>query len=423
MKILWVVNIELPEASLMLKEKVSPWGGWLVNTSTNLAAQDEIDLFIAYPKAGLKNVLNLKSNKIQFYAFPQILHSDQSAINNSSHLKTIVEDSNPDIVHVFGTEFAHSLAMVNLCRELNLKVIISIQGLLSVIYKHYLNGLPERVINRLTFRDFIKQDGLRQQQSKFKKNGLFEIKALQQVRHIIGRTTWDRACTFQINPEAMYHTCNESLRNVFYNQVWDLDRCEKHTIFVSQASYPVKGLHFLLEAMPLIKKQFPDTKLYVAGHDITRTETIKDKLKISSYSKYIKELINKNGLREDVIFTGLLDEKQMCGRFLKSHVFVSPSTIENSPNSLGEAMLLGVPCVASNVGGVPDLLRDKVDGFLYQPDAPYMLAYHVCQLFGNQDLALSISACARARAAITHSREINNNSLLDIYRVTYHEQK
>lgn len=421
MNILWLINIELPEVSVLLKEKENPWGGWLVNASADLAVQEGIQLSIAYPKFGLTNFLSLKGENIQFYAFPQILHSDQGAINQSSHLKKILEQSKPDIVHIFGTEFAHSLAMVNLCRELKIETIISIQGLLSVISRHYLNGLPERVVNRLTFRDFIKHDGLKQQQFKFRKRGLLEIKALQKVRHIIGRTTWDRACTSQINPEAIYHSCNETLRNEFYNHVWDINKCEKHTIFASQASYPVKGLHYLLEAMPLILKEFPDTKLYVAGHDITRTVTIKDKLKVSSYSKYIIELIDKIGLHDKVIFTGLLDESQMCDRYLKSHVFVSSSTIENSPNSLCEAMLLGVPCVASNVGGVPDLLRDKLDGFLYQSDAPYMLAYHVCQLFNDQNLALAISASARSRATITHNREINNNSLLKIYRVACHE--
>ena len=89
-------------------------------------------------------------------------------------------------------------------------------------------------------------------------------------------------------------------------------------------------------------------------------------------------------LERNVVFTGPLDEEKMCQRYLKSNVFVCPSSIENSPNSLGEAMVLGVPCVASDVGGVSDMLKHKEEGFVYQTDAPYMLAHYVCEIFENE---------------------------------------
>jgi glycosyltransferase involved in cell wall biosynthesis len=117
-----------------------------------------------------------------------------------------------------------------------------------------------------------------------------------------------------------------------------------------------------------------------------------------------------------VVFTGILDEKQMCERYLKSHVFVCPSSIENSPNSLGEAMILGVPCVASDVGGVIDLLTHREEGFVYQTDAPYMLAHYVCEIFANDDLALQFSKKARIHAIKTHNKEENTKRMMEIYR-------
>ena len=51
--------------------------------------------------------------------------------------------------------------------------------------------------------------------------------------------------------------------------------------------------------------------------------------------------------------------------YLEADVFLLPSQSENSPNSLGEAMLLGLPCVASNAGGIPDMLADGQEGLLY----------------------------------------------------------
>ena len=105
----------------------------------------------------------------------------------------------------------------------------------------------------------------------------------------------------------------------------------------------------------------------------------------------------------------------MKKEMLEANVFVSPSTIENSPNSVGEAMLLGVPVVSSGVGGVMDLLKHGVEGFVYQSDAPYMLAYYVGRIFDDINLAIRLGKAAHARANITHDYEKNLRELLEIY--------
>lgn len=75
----------------------------------------------------------------------------------------------------------------------------------------------------------------------------------------------------------------------------------------------------------------------------------------------------------------------MKERYLKSQVFVLPSSIENSPNSLGEAMLLGVPCIASDVGGVRCLMTHSVEGLIYPADDPRLLAYDICEMFAHPE--------------------------------------
>lgn len=415
MNILWLANVALPEASLLLHEKATPFGGWFVSAAAALAEQDGIELSIAFPKNGLNDISVLNGTRIKFYLFPPVDEKELSANTKDTYLTKILDEAMPDIVHIFGTEYVHTLAMVNACYEQNINVVISIQGLVSIYAKHFMAGLPPNVQNQFTLRNFLKQDNLSQQQNKFLTRGVFEIEALQKVSHIIGRTTWDRACTSQINPNAQYHFCNETLRDEFYKHTWDINQCERHSIFLSQASYPIKGLHFMLEAMLIILRQFPDTMLYIGGHNITKADDLKDKLKTTSYGKYIKELIERDNLQNNVVFTGILDEKKMCEQYLKSHVFVLPSSIENSPNSLGEAMILGVPCVASDVGGVADLLRHKDEGFVYQTDATYMLAHYVGEIFASDELALDLSKKARAHAMSTHDREHNTYTLIAIY--------
>lgn len=415
MKILWLTNIPLPEASLLMNERSSASGGWLINTAKILSNHKGLELAVAFPKNNIENNQTLHGEKIKYYAFPKIKSKERASIDNNRYLKDIVEKANPDLVHIFGTEFEHSLAMINVCNDLGIETIISIQGLVSVIGKHYKSNLPFGVQKRFTFRDFVKQDNIQQQQKRFIKKGTLEREAIKRTKHIIGRTTWDKACTSHINNDATYHFCNETLREEFYNHKWKLDQCERFSIFTSQATYPIKGIHFVLEAMPLILKRFPQTKLYIAGHDITKVDTIKQKIKLSSYGEHIRELIKEYKLVKSVIFTGVLDEKQMCQRYLKSNVFICPSSIENSPNSLGEAMILGVPSVASYVGGIPDMLKDKEEGFLYQHDAPYMLAQYVCEIFENEDVALKFSKNAKEHALKTHDRDENTRKLIEIY--------
>jgi glycosyltransferase involved in cell wall biosynthesis len=79
-------------------------------------------------------------------------------------------------------------------------------------------------------------------------------------------------------------------------------------------------------------------------------------------------------------------------------------------------MILGVPSIASYVGGTMDMLEHGKEGFLYQANAPYMLAYYVMKIFANDQLAQQLSGNAVKRAKNTHSRESNGNSLMNIYR-------
>ena len=163
-----------------------------------------------------------------------------------------------------------------------------------------------------------------------------------------------------------------------------------------------------------------ETMLYVAGDVITANDTLKDKIKISGYGKYLLTQIRKNKLQDHVKFLGRLQPDRMCARDLKTHVFVCPSAIENSPNSVGEAMLLGVPIVAANVGGIHNLLTDNKDGLLYKPDNPQQMKQEILRIMDDDKLAMSLSSNARSHAAHTHNPDLNYRRLLEIYHEIDH---
>lgn len=422
MRILWLINVPLPEASILMNEQPSPYGGWLINAAKDLSMKNDIDLAVVFTGSNINNTVKLKGQNIIYYVCEQVKDHNTKVINENYQFSNILKEYKPDLVHIYGTELAHTLSMVNACKKERIETVISIQGLVSVIARHMYANLPLRVIYGFTLRNLLNRDNVWGYKKLFLKRGENEVQALQKTKHIIGRTIWDRAITEQINPTAQYHFCNETLREEFYKHSWDIESCERHSIFLSQGQYSIKGLHYMLEAMPLILNKYPDTKLYIGGKDITKADTFKDRLLLTYYGKYIKYLIKKFNLQDKVVFTGPLDEKKMCERYLQSNVFVCPSSIENSPNSLGEAMLLGVPCVASSVGGISDMLEHKKDGYMYQTDAPYMLAYYVCEIFGNKEKALEFSGNAKLHARNTHDRYKNLEDIIAIYKKIISEQ-
>lgn len=421
LKVLWVCNVPIPRIALDIGAKVPNICGWLTGFANSIEMIPEIELYIAFPQLGIKEIINGKVGGISYYAFsqPKLLGvlPVEDQINESplmrQHLDFIINNINPDILHIFGTEYPHSLVAAEVFGHPE-KTVVNIQGLTSYYWMHFNTGLPYSELKRFSFSNLVRGNMLHQAE-KLKKRGITEIKTIRAVGHIIGRTDWDEACVKEINPKVEYHFCNESLRDSFYDGKWDYASCEKYSIFMSQAATPIKGLQFMLRALPEIKRCYPGTKLYIAGNDLTKTDTIYEKLKISVFAKYVKRLIKEGNLEDSVVFTGSLTEAQMRERFLNSNVFVSPSTIENSPNSLGEAMLLGVPCVSSDVGGVKNMLQHNKEGYIYQADAPYMLAYYVKKIFNDSNEAKKMGENAQKHAKITHSREINLRILLDVY--------
>jgi glycosyltransferase involved in cell wall biosynthesis len=90
---------------------------------------------------------------------------------------------------------------------------------------------------------------------------------------------------------------------------------------------------------------------------------------------------------EHVEFLGPLSEDQMIEQYLQSNVFVCPSSIENSPNSLAEAQMLGVPNISSFVGGTLNMVKHGKNGFLYRFEEIEMLAYYIDEIFQQKEKA------------------------------------
>lgn len=418
MRVLWLCNIMVPQLQNLFGLKEVSAGGWMVDTFEQLSLRKGIQIAYCAPLEGRKKTVKKAYKSAICYGFPQKKkQAHQYDKTLEKIFRTILEDFQPEIVHIFGTEYPHALAMAKAFHN-PMKTIVHMQGIISTYGQLYQAFLPARVYYRMTFRDLIRLDNILLQKKKFDRRGIYERKTLMNVGHVMGRTEFDYAAVKNINPKIVYHTCPENLRKEFSQSEdrWSIRFCEEHSIFMAQGPYPIKGLHLALEALREIIRFYPDTILYVAGPNVLFHPTWKNRVKISSYTKYILKLLSKWNLKENVKFLGELNAQQMKKQYLKSHVYILPSVIENSPNSLYEAMSLGIPSVAAAVGGVSSMLEHNKEGYLYQAQVPYMLAHYILKIFEDPNLAEKISKNAFHRLKKLKRTDQNLERLLEIYR-------
>lgn len=418
MRVLWISNTIFPDACVELGIKPQVKEGWAVS-SANALFDLNTDLRIAVASLYSGNDLKIIDKyKFKYYLIPIWPDDQYYDKKKETYYREVIKDYNPDIVHIHGTEYPHSLACAKACGEI--PFVISIQGLVSTCWKYLNGGLSDYDIkDEISIKQNLKEKiksilGMslkKTAQEEMKIRGIYETELIRQTKNVIGRTSWDKSVIWEINPSANYFFCNETLRPVFYDKQWTYETCEKHSIFVSQGNYPLKGLHKVIESLPLVLRDFPDTILYVGGHDILNDPQYKN----YGYAKYIKSIISKLNIEKKIKFLGFLDEEQMSVQFEKSHVFVSPSSIENSPNSVGEAQLVGTPCIGSYVGGTMDMIKDEETGLLYRFEEIAMLATKICDLFKDEEKCKSISYLAKEEATRRHNRENNALNLLNIY--------
>ncbi|MEO1103349.1 MAG: glycosyltransferase, partial [Pseudomonadota bacterium] len=166
-------------------------------------------------------------------------------------------------------------------------------------------------------------------------------------------------------------------------------------------------------ALKALCAEFPDVSLVIAGEPpAARWRDVK---KAVGYPAYLARLISAEGLGEKVRYTGVLDAGGMVRALCRAHVFALSSLIENSPNTLGEAMILGRPCVCAFAGGAPDMAAPDSEALFYRPEDPIAMAHQIGRIFRSDDFAASLGRAAAHRAAINHDRRANRDRLMATY--------
>lgn len=416
MRVLWTSNIPLSDVATKMGLPDAPSGSWMSALADALAARcGEIVLGVAtmHPKAPAgKHVIR----GVAYYIMP-CGRGDAARPPNHRlrrRFSEVLEDFRPDLIHVNGSEYNYGLIASDVAPHV--PTVLSIQGLVGQCAKVYWGGMSLGDLLRFrTLRDWLRLDGLIEQRWKWRRRSRMEVETLQRMGHIIGRSVWDRAHARAVNPGATYYFGQELLRREFFETAWDLSNVKRGTIFACAGGYPLKGLHVLLEAIHLLKPDYPGIRLRIPGIRLD-PHTWWERLRLDGYRKYLIHRIHALGLERHVSALGVLNARRMADELAAAHVFVAPSFIENLSNSLAEAMLVGTPCVASYVGGMISTVHDRVEAFSFPAGDAAILAERIRSLFENDALALTLSENARRRARERHNPEEIVQQTMAIYR-------
>ena len=413
-RILWLVSVTVPQAAAACgvpAAEVS--GGWL---SGQLAAlHGQLPLTVCSLDGHVTAPVTGEADGMRYCLLPAA----------GPDFAALLRREAPALVHIWGTEYPAAAAMQAAAAGAGVPVLFSIQGVMRDCAAHLLDGVPQKYIRsgplqRLAAR-LAPAGLLDQSQRRFDDLAKSEAAVLGRAAHVTGRTGFDRRACAELAPQARYWPCGETLRPAFYREPLWAPRTfgQAPVILMTQGNYPLKNLHTALQAMPAVRRRWPGAVLRVAGWPPPDKGPLLAPVVdlLQPYWKYCKDLARALGLQNCLQFTGPLGESAMRQAFLDADVYLLPSTCENSPNSLGEAMLLGMPCVASNAGGIPDLLTDGLEGLLYgdacDADA---LAGALCTVLGRADGGAAYGTAARGRALADHDPAANARAMTGIYR-------
>lgn len=382
-------------------------GGWIASLEQILRSASDVELGVAFEHHDdrFKSIqdgvayypINLNAKLVQKLRRKLGLDDECGAL--IAHAKRIIADFQPDVIHVFGSESCFGL----LSAHTHIPVVIHMQGSLP----SYANARFPPGYSRFDFLCASGGNPLRlyrlfSNDAAFCKRAQREEQILRICQHFMGRTEWDKAIAAIYSPEASYDYCSEALRP----EIYDHDRCwspggGRRIELVSTLSMPLyKGADLILKTARLLRHELGlELRWRIFGVSQCRLQEIKTGIRAQDCG---------------VALMGVAEGAAIRDALMESDLYVHPSYIDNSPNSLCEAQVLGVPVVGTDVGGIPSLVEHGRTGYLVPANDPYMMARRITQLINDPVLAARLGQNGRE---VARTRHCPNNILSDLLAI------
>lgn len=399
-------------------------GGWLESLEKHFRKDTDIELAVAFYWDGTQELDKFTESGRKYYAIPapytgsklqKYKRRSQNLIEPPeivNYFEEIVADFQPDMIHVFGSEKAFGL----IAPRVKVPTALWIQGNLTVYTHKWFSGISRAEVLKLTpQKDKLKHTDNEAKYQTSLKVAEREREIFKGCKYFTGRTDWDRRITQVLAPKAQYFHCDEILRDAFYQSHWKphTNRDELRIMTTIQGNL-YKGFETILESMPMLQEQL-DHKVRWRICGMKKEDAL-----VKLFEKKYK--VNPASLNIELL--GRVSPETLIEELLAADMFVHPSHIDNSPNSVCEAMLVGTPVVATYAGGTPSLLENNQEGILVQAGDPYAMAGAILDLYHNQEIAVQMAQAAKHRAQERQNPKRIVDSLLAIYQnILAHENQ
>lgn len=412
MRLLWFVNTPSLAAETLTGQPTIE-GGWIESLERHMLAQPGIEMAVAFPWRS-QEIETFSLNDSTYYGYPQhrpgkwraYLERLQGRIEPETEVAyflDIVERFQPDVIHIFGSERAYGLMIP----QVQVPTLLWIQGNLTVYSQKWYAGLTQSDVRRHEpWRLRLTGNSWNQTYRRALRVAEREREIFRRCQYFTGRTAWDRRLVATLAPHTTYFHCDEVLREVFYQRAWQGPNHEdEYRLITTIRGNIYKGLETLFEGAKLLQDML-DRPLRWNLFGLEPTHEL------------VRMCVKKTGVSPESVGLSLLGRQpaeRLADELAQCHAFVHPSHIDNSPNSVCEAMLMGVPVVSTNVGGIPSLLTNGEEGTLVQNGDPYALAGAIAELLLAPEHAARLGQAARVRAMTRHRPETIVSNLLAIY--------
>ena len=408
MKVLWLAPTPSLYQANNKYNSLYNGGGWVSSLEKLIYKSENIDLAVGFfmDNEPFKSVQNnhtyypISTSNSKFEKILNKLSFDRSTKKEVENIIKVIEDFQPDMIHIFGTEYSFGL----ISKLTEVPMVIHIQGILNPydnaffppndnLLNHFLNGDVKNFIN--VYRT----------KRSFELGGRREVQVMESCPNYTGRTNWDFAVSRIYNKNSKYYHINEVLRDEFYDtelpikQSFDVNG--KLKLITTISKVPYKAFDLILKTAKILKENVGlDFEWSVYG--------------IQDY-KYWEKKLNIKSSDVNVNCNGVINAKGLREKLISSDIYIHPSYIDNSPNSLCEAQILSVPIISTNVGGISTLINDNKSGMLCPANDPYTLAYKINLLYENQELRKELGENGRVEALERHNRDTILNNIVSMY--------
>lgn len=411
MRVLWFANTPCNAVEHMKESTIG--GGWL--QTLDLYMQEKVELHIAFyanwPEASFAcrkstyHVIpsnSIRVSNVKNIFFPHVIHHEDTRC-----YLDIVNKVKPDLIHLHGTENAYGTML----SKVNVPVVVSIQGIMTPYAYRFGGDAAEDIQTYVgpannSLRGMLFEKGQKHTYDLLKLIAARESRYIRDVRYFIGRTAWDRRVSSVMSPGSRYFHGDEIMREVFYHKQWSpVKNQNKWIIHTTASDHPMKGFRTVADAVNLLINAGIKLEWRIAGLSAQSTVV-----------RVAKKQLGKAYPSDHIRLLGRVGAEALAEQMAEAHLFVLPSFMENSPNSLCEAMMMGMPCIATNGGGTPSMLQDRVEGLLIQPRDPWAMAGAILDMIADQDMAMNYGQAARRTALERHDPTRIVNQVFNAYQ-------